>query len=177
MWAAGLDVPVLESPIAPAFSSWTVLNERLLSCVASLTSEDLDLSAGPGRWPIWAVVGHAACQRVFWLCDFAGESGASSTPFTQAAWNCPGDDDLENVLSAAELGAALTSTFDIVAGALSRWTLTSLDEVLSRPEWGPGWTHTRGAVIQRVHDHDLWHAAELNEALTRHGRPAIDLWS
>jgi hypothetical protein len=35
----------------------------------------------------------------------------------------------------------------------------------------------RGAVIQRVFAHDLWHAAELNETFARAGLPLIDPWS
>lgn len=163
--------------IAPAYSEWASLNQRLVDLVATLSDEELRLSAGPGRWPVWAVIGHAACQRVFWLCDFAGEPGADSTPFTNAAWNCPGDDDLVNALDAPTLAAALTSTFAIVEKVLSRWTLSDLGEVLSRPEWGDDRRHSRGAVIQRVHAHDHWHAAEVNEALTMHGRQGFDPWS
>ena len=48
---------------------------------------------------MWATVGHLACQRVFWLCDFAGDPGAETTPFTNAVYHCPGDDDLDHVLT------------------------------------------------------------------------------
>jgi hypothetical protein len=30
--------------------------------------------------------------------------------------------------------------------------------------------------VQRVFAHDVWHTAELNEALTRGGLSPIDLW-
>ena len=173
---AGLDQPMRDHSIERAFSTWAVLNQRLIDCVDTLSDEDLALAAGIGRWPIWAVVGHAACQRVFWLCDFAGEAGASATPFTQAAWNCPGDDDLEHVLDAPALVEALTSTFAIIEGVLARWKIADLDDVLTQPDWGDDRVHTRGAVIQRVHAHDLWHAGEVNEVLSRHGRAGIDIW-
>ena len=51
-----------------------------------------------------------------------------------------------------------------------------LDEVLRRAEWDESWVHTRGAVIQRVFSHDVYHLAELNEALGVAGLPQIDLW-
>ena len=41
---------------------------------------------------------------MFGLCDVAGEPGAETTPFTNASYDCPGDDDLEHVLSAADAG-------------------------------------------------------------------------
>ena len=128
------------------------------------------------RWPLWATVGHLACQRVFWLCDVAGEPGAATTPFTNAGYDCPGDDDLEHVLAAGALAEALDSTFRIVEGCLDRWTLDMLGEVLRRPEWDETWVHTRGSVIQRVFAHDIWHSAELNEALVSNGLPQVDLW-
>jgi hypothetical protein len=162
--------------IRPAYSKWPEYNRRLRDVVAALTDEQLALQPSPERWPLWATVGHAACQRVFWLCDFAGEPGAQTTPFTNAGYNCPGDDDLEHVLGPHALADALDSTFGIVERCLDRWTLDMLDEVLRRPEWDDSWVHTRGAVIQRVFSHDVWHCAELNETLRAHGLPQIDLW-
>ena len=40
----------------------------------------------------------------------------------------------------------------------------------------PRWVHTRGSVIQRLFSHDVWHSAELSEALGMAGLPQIDLW-
>jgi hypothetical protein len=162
--------------IRPAYSSWPQYNQRLRDVVAGLTDEQLALRPTPDRWPIWATIGHTACQRVFWLCDFAGEPGAETTRFTDAGHNCPGDDDLENVLDAGQLVEALDSTFRIVEGCLDRWTLEMLEEEIRRPDYGPDWVHLRGSVIQRVFSHDVWHCAELNETLSRAGLPLIDLW-
>jgi hypothetical protein len=165
------------TPIRPAFSNWSIVNDRLSQTISGLGVDELALSAAPGRWPLWAVVGHAACQRVFWFCDFAGEAGASATRFTNASWNCPGDDDLVNVLDADQLVEALTSTYAIIDGVLSRWTVEGLAEELRQPTWGEDWIHTRGAVVQRVYSHDVWHAAEANEILTRHNLTGFDLWN
>ena len=166
-----------ETTIRPAYGTWPKYNQRLRDAVAALTGAQLALQPSPGRWPLWATIGHTACQRVFWLCDFAGEPGAETTPFTNAAYNCPGDDDLEHVLSADQLVKALDSTFRIVENVLDQWTPDMLPEEISRPEWDGTWVHTRGWVIQRVFSHDIWHAAELNEALGIAGLPQIDLWN
>jgi hypothetical protein len=162
--------------LRPAYSKWPDYNRRLREVVAGLTSEHLALRPSPERWPLWATVGHAACQRVFWLCDFAGEPGAETTRFTDAGHNCPGDDDLENVLSAEQLVEALDSTFLIVERCLDTWNLDMLDEEIRRPDFGEDWVHTRGSVIQRVFSHDVYHSAELNETLGVAGLPQIDLW-
>ena len=161
--------------IRSAYSSWPEYNRRLRDVVAGLTVEQLAIRPTPGRWPIWASVGHAACQRVFWLCDFAGEPGADSTRFTNAVYDCPGDDDLDHPLDAAALVEALDSTFGIVERCLDTWTLDMLDEVLSR-DWDGTWVHPRGFVIQRVFSHDVYHTAELNETLSAAGIREVDLW-
>jgi DinB family protein len=166
----------MSQTIRPAYSTWPEYDRRLRAVVGALTEEQLALRPGPERWPIWATIGHAACQRVFWLCDFAGEPGAETTRFTNAGYDCPGDDDLEHVLSAADLVEALESTFRIVDRCLDGWTLDRLDEVLRRPEWDASWVHTRGAVLQRVFSHDVYHAAELNEVLGAAGLTQVDLW-
>jgi hypothetical protein len=162
--------------IRPAFGTWPHYNQRLRETVASMTEEQLAIQPSPDRWPVWATIGHALCQRVFWLCDFAGEPGAETTRFTNAAFDCPGDDDLEHVLSAQDLVRAVDDTFRIVDGCLDQWTIDMLDEVISHPEWGEDRTHTRGWVIQRVFSHDVYHCAELNETLSAAGLPQIDLW-
>ena len=113
---------------------------------------------------------------MFWLCDFAGEPGAETTPFTNAKWSCPGDEDLENVLDAEQLVGALTSTFVIVDRVLDSWTFESLTNEIDHSDWAPDWKHTRGFVIERVYAHDLWHAAEANEILTILGREPVDPW-
>ena len=160
--------------IRSAYGTWPLINQRLSERVATMTAEQLALHPSPARWPLWATIGHAACQRVYWLCDFAGEPGANATRFTNAAYNCPGDDDLEHVLSADALVEALASTFVIVERCLDRWTLEMLDEEIRHP--GPR-VHTRGWIIQRVFSHDVSHIAELNETLGAHGLAQVDIWS
>ncbi len=166
-----------DTTIRPAYGLWPEYNRRLRDIVAALTDEQLAIRPSPERWPMWATVGHAACQRVFWLCDFAGVSGAETTPFTNAGYDCPGDDDLEHVLDADALAAALDSTFRIVEGCLDTWTLDDLAKEIHRTEWGAGWVHTRGWVIQRVFTHDISHCAELNKMLGIAGLPQVDLFS
>ncbi len=163
--------------IRPAYSSWPMYNQRLRDVVGTMTLEQLTFQAAPDRWPIWATVGHAACQRVFWLCDFAGEPGAETTPFTNASFDCPGDDDLEHVLDADALVGALDATFRIVENCLDRWTLDMLDEEIRRRWDTEERVHGRGWVLQRVFAHDVYHCAEVNETLGTAGFPQIDLWS
>ena len=155
---------------------WPRYNQRFRDVVAALTDEQLSMRPAPEQWPLWAIVGHAACQRVFWLCDFAGEAGAETTPFTDAGHNCPGDDDLENVLEGAALAEALDTSFLIVENCLDTWTLDMLGAELRRPEWGDDWVHTRGSVLQRVFSHDVYYSSEVNQVLGAAGLAQVDLW-
>jgi hypothetical protein len=166
----------MTGSIRPAYSKWADYDRALRDVVASLAPDQLALAPAPGRWPMWATIGHLACQRVFWLCDAAGEPGAEGTPFPQAGTNCPGDDDLEHVLRPEALVAALDSTFRIVDARLDTWTLAALGEEIRHPDWHPDWAYTRGSIIQRVFAHDISHIAEVNEILTTAGLPLVDLW-
>jgi hypothetical protein len=100
--------------IRPAYGNWLRYNRQLQDVVAALTEQQLAIRPTPQRWPIWATIGHLACQRVSWLCGFAGEPGAEATAFPDALHRCPGDEYLEPAMTAGELVAALDSTFRIV---------------------------------------------------------------
>ena len=168
--------PSTAGALRLAFATWPHLNDRLMHAVSGLTAEQLALQPSPGQWPLWATLGHLACQRVFWLCDFAGVPGKETTPFTNAAYDCPGDDDLENVLSGEQLASALASTFAVVERALDTWTLESLSEVIRRPDFGPDWVMGRGEVLARVFSHDVWHAGQVSQTLAANGLPRLDVW-
>ena len=165
-----------DAPIRRFYDSWPRFNDRLKDAVAGMTQEQLALRPSSAAWPLRATIGHLACQRVFWLCDFAGEPGKETTPFLNAAYHCPGDDDLVNVLDAQQLVSALDATFRIIEQCLDSWTVGSLPEVIRRPEFGPDWVMPRGEVIQRVHDHDVWHAAQVSQTLSAHGLARLDVW-
>ena len=163
-------------PIRSAYGMWPQFNQRLRDVVAAMTEDQLNIRPSPERWPIWPTVGHAACQRVFWLCDFAGAPGVETTPFTDAGHACPGDDDLEHKLGVDALVEALNSSFRIVEHCLDLWTVDMLADELRRPEFGPDWVHTRASVLQRVFTHDVYHCGELSQTLGIVGLPQIDLW-
>jgi len=165
-----------ELTIRAAFSSWPRYNALLREAVRGLTEPQLAFRPAADRWPLWASVGHTACQRVSGLCGLLGEPGAETTPFPNALYNCPGDEDLENVLTAEDLVRALDSTFLIVERCLDSWTLDTLDAEIRRSFGADQWVGTRGAVIQRTFAHDLTHIAEVNEIFGLAGLPKIELW-
>jgi hypothetical protein len=167
----------VTTDLRPTFARWPIYQQRLRDRVAEMTDEQLALRPSSERWPLWATIGHLCCQRVSWLCGFAGEPGAETTPFPDALHRCPGDEYLDPPLSKDELLEALDSTYRIVDNCLGRWTPADMAEEIYRDfgEWKP--RHTRGWVISGSLAHDVYHCAEVNEVLTANGLPLIDLWS
>lgn len=151
-------------------------NAALREGVRGLTPEQLAFAPAPTKWPLWAVIGHLACQRVSWLCGFLQEPGAENTPFPNALYVCPGDEDLEHVLSSQDLVHALDVTFAIVERCLDTWTLPMLDETIRRDFGNEVWVHTRGSVIQRVFAHDISHITEINTLHEMLGVAPVNIW-
>ena len=112
------------STIRPAYSKWPDYNRALCEVVAELSAEQLAIQPSPDRWPLWATIGHTACQRVSWLCGFAGEPGADTTPVPGRTAQLPrrrGPGE-----RAQQLTHGLESTFRIIQKCLDTWTVEML---------------------------------------------------
>ncbi len=162
------------TPVRAAFDMWPQYNRRLREVIGGMSPESLAIRPSLDGWPIWAIVGHTAGTRVYWLCEVAGEPGAQTTPFTdfETGW----EDDLEHPRSADELVAALDSTFAIIEGVLDRWTMEQLAETVERTYEASTQVHSRGSILQRLFSHEAYHCGELSQTLGIHGLEQIDLW-
>ena len=78
-----------SATIRSAYSTWPHYNQQFRDAVSALSEEQLATQPAPERWPLWATIGHAGCQRVSWLCGFAGEPGGDTTPFPNAYIGAP----------------------------------------------------------------------------------------
>ena len=167
--------------IQPFYADWAGYNRRTVEGLLRLSGEDLALQVRAVRdhegepWPIWAVAGHVAAMRVFWLCDVFGEPGAESTPF---AGDTPGwEDDLSHPRSVEELVGAFESTWQVVEGCLTRWTPEMLtDEIRREKEGRPPELHTRQSILLRLITHEGYHLGEINVTLGSNGREPINPW-
>ena len=162
--------------IAPFYADWAGYNRRTVERLRGLSADDLALRVGgSNHWPIWAVAGHTAGARIYWLCSALGEPGADTTPFQDPSgfgW----EDDLTTPRSAAELVEAFESSWRIVAGCLERWTPQMLGETFEGQGRSGLQRHTRQSVLLRLINHDAYHAGEISLALGANGREPIDLW-
>jgi len=163
------------------YADWAGYNRRTVEGIQRLTEADLALRVHAVRenegdpWPIWAVVGHTAATRVFWLCDVFGEPGAQATPFRGATtwW----EDDLSHPRSAEELAAAYRSTWSVVESCLARWSPDSLGQEARRESpSGQMKVHTRQSILLRMINHEAYHLGEINLTLGANGREPIDPW-
>jgi uncharacterized damage-inducible protein DinB len=162
------------SSIGAFYEGWRKANSRLIEGVMKLSDEQLALRAG-AYMPIWAIVGHTAGARVYWLCGVFKEPGAETTPFPDASgdgW----EDHLDHPRRASELVEALETSWKIVERCLRTWTPEMLGEEFQRVRDDKMQIHTRQSVIMRLITHDSFHAGEISMILGMHGLPEIDLW-
>ena len=164
------------STLRPFYDMWPQYNRRLREVVGGMTDEQLAIRSGPDRYPIWAVVGHTAGVRVYWICAVMGEPGAAATPFADIASGIGWEDDLDHPRGAGELAGALDSTFGLVEACLDRWTPEMLADQIQRDFFGTQQVHSRGSILQRLFSHDAYHCGELSQTLGIAGLPQIDLW-
>jgi uncharacterized damage-inducible protein DinB len=162
-------------PIRLFYDQWPQYNRRLVDVVAQMSVGQLELRPDPTRAPVWAIVGHVAGARVYWLCDVIGEPGAETTPFADPGG--PGwEDDEDKPRGAAELVNALETTWRIVKGCLDRWTPEILGDTFERTHNGKRQAHSRTSILQRLFSHDAYHCGELSQTLGVAGFPQVDLW-
>jgi uncharacterized damage-inducible protein DinB len=162
--------------IAPIYRDWRIYNEAIVAALRPLTPDQLALDGGPPGWPIWAVAGHTAGVRVYWLCGIVGEPGAESTPFPDAASGIGWEDDLTHPRDATELIGAFETTWRVVEDVLGRWTIDDLELPVRRESAGRLELHTRGSVLSRMLSHDAYHAGQLSLILGANGLTQVDLW-
>jgi uncharacterized damage-inducible protein DinB len=163
--------------IAPFYEGWRKANSRLVDALANLSDDQLALRARPDYWPIWAIAGHTAGARVYWLCGVLKEAGLESTPFTEHEVMSDGWEDHEDQPRAAsELVEALTTSWKITERCLMTWTPEMLAEEFRRMRDGNVQIHTRQSVLMRLITHDAFHAGEISVILGMHRLPEIDLW-
>jgi uncharacterized damage-inducible protein DinB len=157
------------------YDRWPQYNRRLVETLRGLDAEQLALRAQPEHWPVWAIAGHLAGSRVYWLCHVLGEPGAAATPFADPGtdgW----EDDLDHPRTAGELVAALESSYAVIDGILDRWTPEDLPVEFERWYGDERQLHSRTSILQRVFSHEAYHDGEIALALGAHHLDPVYIW-
>jgi len=161
--------------VEAVYEGWRRVQDRLDARLPGMSDEQLSLRASAESWPVWAIVAHIACTRVYWLCSVCGEPGIESTPFTDPA-NEGWEDRLDVPRGAGELLMALRSSWAIVDSSLTGWTPEMLQVAFTRTRNGEVQHHTRHSVLTRLVMHDSFHAGEVSLLLGLNGLPSLDPW-
>jgi len=157
------------------YDRWPQYERRLVDSLRDLAPEQLALRAAPEQWPIWAIAGHVAGSRVYWLCHILGEPGAAATPFAERdadGW----EDDLDRPRSAREVVDALEATFTIIDAALDRWTPEMMADTVDRSYGDVRQAHSRTSILQRLLTHEAYHGGEIAIALGSHHLDPTYIW-
>lgn len=155
-----------ELKLATFFPGWDGYQRLLVGAIAPLTTAQLALRAAPELNPAWMLAAHIASCRVGWFQQLLGEGDPGLGAIHD--WDADG----AAPRSAAELVAALTTTWEMVSACLARWGPALLDDWFERPGRPP---RTRGWVIWHVLEHDIHHGGELSLTLGAHGLAGLDL--
>ncbi len=161
--------------IASFYEGWPRVQNRLVYGIPRLSTAQLALTGGSEAWPIWALVGHLAGARVYWLCGVFKEPGLETTPFTDLSgdgW----EDHPDQPRGVGDLMHALDSSWGIVQSCLERWTPEMLGESFSRQMQSGLQHHTRASVLTRIVQHDAFHTGEISMILGQNGLPSMDPW-
>ena len=157
-------------PLAPFYKGWDNYQQHLVHALVPLSSEQLSLHAAPHLRSIGIIATHIVGARARWLYYVLREGDESLVSLS--TWDDPG----QPARSAAELVSGLETTWQVIHGALHRWTIADLDEVFhDTDDNGEEETFTRQWVIWHLIEHDLHHGGEISFALGMHGLTAIDI--
>ena len=157
------------------YDRWPQYHRRLLDAVPTWSDEVLALRASPEHMAIWAIVGHIASTRVYWLCHVTGEPGAEATPFA-GPYGDGWEDDPDHPRSAEELASALESTWLIIDRVLDRWSPADLETEVERWYRAERQVHTKTSILQRLISHEAYHVGEISQTLGVHELPEVYIW-
>jgi uncharacterized damage-inducible protein DinB len=148
---------------------WEHYQHALVQTIASLSSEQLALSAGPQQRSIGELLDHMIGARYFWFHMWMGEGDPTRD------WGDDEDTDEPTVYKAASLVAMFEKSWHVISSTLDRCTWADLEQMFSPPasyqarlrdqglEEAP--PHTRQWIVWHVMEHEIHHGGELSLAL------------
>lgn len=151
------------------YQGWDVYQQELNKAIAPLSPEQLALRATPHLRSILEIATHIIAVRARWFHDLMGEGNEDIASI--AGWDRAG----APALSARELVNGFEKTWQVIQGALARWTPADLEYIFEGTHDGEEYRFSRQWVLWHVIEHDLHHGGELSFSLGMHGLAAPDL--
>src|SRR5437660_7914493 len=127
-------MPENNSTLDTFYENWKVYQDHLKAAIAPLTDEQLALRAAPNMRTAGEIAAHIIGVRIGWfMYDLHEDIGELAL---LDDWGAPGR-------TAAELLQGLDATWQMMAGALARWTADDMGEVISSEDNGQTITFPR----------------------------------
>ncbi|GAC1447263.1 MAG: hypothetical protein PVSMB4_02190 [Ktedonobacterales bacterium] len=158
-----------DRTLADFSHEWETYQGLLITTLAPLTAEQLDLRAAPTLRSIGEIATHLVGARARWLHGLLGEGGAELADI--ATWDRPG----MARRTADELVHGLEVSWQVLRDCLGRWTEADLVYKFEGTRNGEAYSLSRRWVIWHLIEHDLHHGGELSFSLGMHGLAAPDL--
>ncbi len=152
------------------YKGWDDYQVSLVKAIAPLSREQLAWRSAPNLRSVGEIAEHIVGGRVLWFHRILGEGSSEFAALVAASR--PEDAVEEN---AAELVKWLDATWQMIEGALNRWTIADLAQTYPMPFQGGNYALTRQWIIWHVIAHDLHHGGELACILGMHGIALPDL--
>ena len=158
------------------YGGWGSYQRMLVEMLAPLSHEQLALTDSPDQWTVGQLAQHIVGNRVWWFHLWMGEGSPELAPI--AHWD-PADPEESPEPDAAELVDGLNSSWQMIAGALNRWTADDLPQEFAPPDalteeereiFG---VTSRKWMIWHVLEHEIHHGGEISLILGKNGLPRI----
>ncbi len=161
------DTPI---PLLKIFDGWQGYNTSIIHSIQPLTREQLIWRSAPNLRSVGELAGHIAFGRVGW---FSRLKAPGSLDLFQKAMAI-GD---ENVIADRkdEILNWLELSWQMVANALSQWTVDDLWLTFEQEFRGVNYQVPYQWVIWRIISHDMHHGGELSLALGMQGIKSVEL--
>jgi uncharacterized damage-inducible protein DinB len=158
-----------QSTLEVIYQNWGGYQEKLSSCIAPLTKEQLALQPAKGMWPLSQIVQHIISVRAGWFSGTLQDADESMSAYME--WGQRDSPDR----SGAELARGLDETWAFIEARLGRWTAAECDLTFPDEYDGQVWQVSRSWVIYHVMEHDLHHGGEASLILGMNGLKTLEL--
>jgi uncharacterized damage-inducible protein DinB len=152
---------MIEKPLLTTYySGWDDYQISLARTAARLTPEQLAWRPATEHRTVGDLAQHIVEGRIGWIGQFLGEGNAELNAWEPTSPGLP---------TAGELVHGLEATWQMIEGALTRWTAEDLAQPYSIEYDGKDYRITRQWVLWHVLSHDIHHGGELTLMLGMQG--------
>lgn len=161
--------PQGPSTLDVIYENWRGYHEKLRTCIAPLTNEQLLLQPAVHMWPLGQLVQHIISVRAGWFSGtLQDDDEAMNAYMLWGQRNSPSR-------SGEELAHGLDETWTFIQVRLQRWTEADCAKIFPDEADGEVYEVSRSWVISHVMEHDLHHGGEVSLLLGINGLRTLDL--